>query len=252
ALPGLTAQHRSSPTSDNMSLPANKNPFTSVGKWTQALMDQIEINIDDIKETTSDFTRKKYPKNRYWKALVNFKHGKYEQRVIKMSDCDVPFIKSGTYGTEYIVARLQKVVGDAIVAKALEKDIVVSLQDKRAVSDENNWWATVNNTNGRIGIIDANGNFEPKDLGVVFIKTEQGVKLNLDVVFSIKLTLTDGRERTTRDAFNLVADCSRGAIMAIRQDIEPPTVEAAIPQQPASKNDVASQELCDALDSLIL
>ncbi|KAF5530701.1 hypothetical protein FNAPI_13495 [Fusarium napiforme] len=235
-----------------MSLPTNKNPFTSVGKWTQALVDQLDIEIDDIKETTSDFTRKKYPKNRYWKAQIKFKHGQYGIKIVKMNDCDVPYIKSATYGTKYILARLQKVVGDTIAAKALEKDIIVSLQDKRAVSDENNWWVTINNTNGRIGIIDSHGNFDPKDAGAVFAKTEQGMKLNIDLVFSIKLTITDGRDRTTKDAFTLVADCSRGAIQAIRQDIEPPAVEATIPQQAASKSDIASQELCDALDSLML
>lgn len=41
-----------------MSLPINKNPFTSTAKWTSQLIDQVKINIDEIRETTSDFARK--------------------------------------------------------------------------------------------------------------------------------------------------------------------------------------------------
>jgi len=252
ALPGLTNSSANPLSSRTMSLPTNKNPFTIVGKWTDDLIKQIEIKIDEINETTSDFTRKRHPNNRYWKAQVHFKHGKYEQRIIKMADCDVPYIKATNYGTDYIVARLQKAVGDAIVQEALKKDIVVSLQDKRAASDENNWWMTINNTSGRIGVIDKQGQFDPKDLGAIFTKTNEGVKLNLDLVFSIRLTITDKRERTSRDAFTLVADCSRGAITAARLDIQAPSVEASIPQQPASKEDIASAELIDMIDGLLV
>ncbi|KAJ5800063.1 uncharacterized protein N7518_002131 [Penicillium psychrosexuale] len=48
----------------------------------------------------------------------------------------------------------------------------------------------------------------------------------------------------------LIADCSRGAIKAINQDIEPPNVETQIPQQRASKQDVVGQDLLDAINNL--
>ncbi|PHH90156.1 hypothetical protein CDD83_4378 [Cordyceps sp. RAO-2017] len=233
-----------------MSLPTKKNPFVATGKWTLPLLEQLEIKIDDIAETTSDFTRIKNPTNRYWKAYIHFVSGKYESRIIKMCDCDVPYMKATNYGTEFIVARLQKVVGDAIKAKALEKNIVVDLSDKRAASDENNWWMTINNVNGRIGLIDGEGRFEPRDLGAIMNKTEAGVKLNLDLVLSLRLTLENKKDRDSRSAFNIVADCSRGAIIAARQDIEAPAVETGVPQQSASKEDVASQELVDMLSEL--
>lgn len=246
-LPGLTSNY-----TESMSLPAGKNPFHSTGKWNPANLKDIIVEIDEIKETTSDFTRKKNPKNRYWKASIKFKFGGYESRIIKMADCDIPFVKATNYGTDYIVARLQKAVGDKIVEEALKHNIIVNLQDKRAASNEHNWWMTINNTNGHIGIVDGSANFEPQDLGNIFAKTESGVKLNLDLVFSIRLTKTDNGDRTTKDVFNLVADCSRGSIKAIKQDIEAPAVEASIPQQPASKQDVAGQELLDAIAELSL
>ncbi|KJZ69349.1 hypothetical protein HIM_11260 [Hirsutella minnesotensis 3608] len=235
-----------------MSLTSGKNPFPNVGKWTPELLNRIQVEIDDVKETTSPFTRSKNPGNRYWKAYVHFKFEKFESKIIKMTDCDVPHIKASNYGTDFIIARLQKSVGDKIVAEALKKDIVVSLDDKRVPSDENNWWLTINNTSGRIGTINPRGEFDPKDLGAIFKATEEGVKLNLDLVFSLKLTLENKRDRSNVDKFSLVADCSRGAIRAIRQAVEAPSIDTAIPQQKASKDDVASQELVDEIDKLML
>ncbi|KHN93715.1 uncharacterized protein MAM_08428 [Metarhizium album ARSEF 1941] len=235
-----------------MSLPGGKNPFNSVGKWNLDNLKNVAVEIDEVKETTSDFTRRKNPKNRYWKAFIKFKSGPHESKVIKMYDCDIPYVKSTNYGTDYILARLQKVVGEKIVEEALKHNIVVNLQDKRAASDENNWWMTINNTSGRIGVVDSSANFEPQDLGAIFAKTEDGVKLNLDLVFSVRLTKTDNSDRASKDVFNLVADCSRGSIKAIRQEIEAPSVEASIPQQPASKADIAGQELIDAINGLLV
>ncbi|PHH59216.1 hypothetical protein CDD81_3558 [Ophiocordyceps australis] len=234
------------------SIPSNKSPFNIIGKWDREILDHIQIEIGDPKETTSDFTRKKNPNNRYWKAYVTFKYGKHDSRIIKMLNCDVPHIKSSNYGIEYIVANLQREVGDAIVEAAMKKDIIANMHDKRAASTDDNWWLTINNINGRVGLIDQLGEFEPRDMGMIFTKTESGIRLNLDLVFCLRLTIDEKRDRTSKDVFNVVADCSRGAIMAVRQEVQAPTVEAAIPQQRATKQDIASQELIDALDQLLI
>lgn len=254
-LPGLTKSSKAILNDLNMSqtkFSSNKNPFTTNAKWTPDLLKQISIVIDDPVETTSNFTRQRNPTNRYWKAQVHFEFDKFKQRIIKMADCDVPYIKATNYGSQFIVARLQKAVSDAIVAEALKKNIIITIQDKRAASDDNNWWTTINNIDGRIGTVDNAGQFEPKDLGAIFNKTQEGVKINFDVVLTIKLTTTDKRDKTSRDAFSLVADCSRGALIAVKQDIEAPQVETNIPQQPASKGDIAPQELTELIDQLLI
>ncbi|KAM4067447.1 hypothetical protein HRG_012263 [Hirsutella rhossiliensis] len=111
-----------------MSLNPSKNPFPNIGKWTPELLNQIEIVIDDVKETTSPFTRSKSPNNRYWKAFVHFKYATYESKIIKMSDCDIPHINAANYGSDFIIAKLQKCVGDKIAAEALKKDIIQAIQ----------------------------------------------------------------------------------------------------------------------------
>ncbi len=248
ALPGLTSSSRD--TNNVMSEKTGakgKNPFHSIGDWNLSNIKDIEVVIGEVNETTSKFTREKNANNRYWKAPVSFRttDGKYESKIIKMFNCDVPYMSSTNYGKDYIVARLNKIVGEKIAAAALEKNIIVDTSDKRAVSDENSWWLTVNNADGRMGLVDSHGEFDPKDLVKVFTNTEKGMKVNFDLVFNIKLAKTDKKDRSSKDAFNLVSDCSRGAVKALNQDIEAPPTEGAIPQQAASKQDVASQELID-------
>jgi len=161
-------------------------------------------------------------------------------------------MKASNYGADYVYACLQKCVGDAIVAAGMEKDILISLEDAKAASNDTQWWMTINGLGGRVGIVDANGQFESRDLQMILNKTEQGVQINFDLVFSLRLTLENGEDRKNQHAFRIVPDCSRGAIKALRQDIEPPSIDSQIPQQKAVKGDVASQELIDAIDALII
>lgn len=260
-LPGLTSEKQpktnikampSENDSKTSALPRNRNPFTTVAEWTPEKLSEIEILIHDLNETTSDFTRKRNPKNRYWKGKVSFKFGEYESNILKMSNCEVPYLKATNYGTDYFIARLQKPVADAIVSAAMKKDILATHVDPRVGASPNEWWMTINGISGRTGVVDSNGNFTPRDLHSILTKTESGVRVNLDLVFSLRLTIEGGQDRKNTNAFRIVPDCSRAAIKAVRQDITPPAVESQIPSQPAAKADVASQELIDALDALLL
>lgn len=252
ALPGLTrGSSTSQDTKANMSLPTDKNPFISVGNWTPQLLSQIEVKIGDPVETTSDFTRKRNPTARYWKASVEFRHKEFKSRIIKMNGVDVPYVKATNYGQDFIYARLQKCVGDAIVAAGLPKDLKVTTADKRVSSGAEEMWMTINGTAGRIGLVDASGNFDSKDVVAVFNKTQNGIKVNLDVVFNIRLQLVE-RDRTARDIFAISADCSRASIKAGNVEVEPPAVDGTVPQQQASRNDIASQELIDMFDNLLV
>lgn len=251
ALPGLATAENNI----NMSLTdrvKDKNPFAIVTEWTERYLQDIEIVISDLKETTSDFTRKRNPHHRYWKSNVSFKYKGKESRILKMAQCPVPYFKATSYGKDYVYASLQKPVCDAIIKAAMSKDIVVTGHDPKISGSDNEWWATINNLDGRVGTVDSNGNFEAKDLKMAFDKSELGARINFDLVFSIRLTLENGAERKPHDVFRIVPDCSRGAIKAIKQEIEPPNVETQIPQQGATKADVADQELMDSLNALLL
>jgi hypothetical protein len=253
ALPGLTSAKPPKMTEvSEDTLPKGKNPFLTTLTWTPELMKQIEVVISDLTETTSDFTRKRNPKNRYWKAKVSFKHGSYTSQIIKIGGCEVPYMKATNYGKDYFIASLQKPIADAIIASAMQKEIIVTKNDPKIHCPDNEWWATINGIAGRTGIVDGAGNFVTRDLDLILQKTEQGVLVNLDLVLTIRLTTTDGSERSSKSPFRIVPDCSRAAIKELRRDVQPPQVESQIPQQQAARGDVASQDLIDALDALLL
>ncbi|KAL4766738.1 hypothetical protein BDW60DRAFT_201843 [Aspergillus nidulans var. acristatus] len=252
ALPGLTA------TNNNLNMDLtlserikDKNPFASVSKWTEKFLDEVTIDISDIKETTSDFTRKRNAGHRYWKGSITFKYKNHSSKILKMSQCAVPFTKASNYGADYVYARLQKPVCDAIIKSAMSKGIVVTGIDPKVSGSDNEWWVTINNIAGRIGTVDAAGNFEAKDFRTALEKSELGALVNFDLTFAIRLTLENNADRKPHDVFRIVPDCSRGAIKFINQEIEPPSIETQIPQQKATKEDVADQELIDSLNALL-
>jgi len=168
------------------------------------MLSEVQVVLSGINETTSDFTRKSKPKNRYWKGKVTFKFGEFESQILKMSGCDVPYVKATNYGTEFLYASLQKPVADAIIASGLKKDIIISHVDPKINCPSNEWWMTVNGINGRTGVVDSSGNFSSRDLQTIFMKTEAGVKINFDLVFNIRLTLSDGDDRKPNSVFRIV------------------------------------------------
>lgn len=251
-LPGLVSEQQLYNYTSKMGekLPTGKNPFTQRGEWPKEILDQIEISVINLRETTSDFTRKRNPGKRYWRGDVNFKFEQFESRILKMANCPVPYHKNPTYGKDFIYANLQKSVGEAIVAACTKEGITATHFDKKISGTDKDWWATINNTDGSIGTVDSNGDFEPKDVQMIFDVTELGARINLDLVFSVRLTLDDGADRKPTDTFRVVTDCSRGGIKAIKQEVPPPQIETQIPQQRAARIDVADQGLLDAIAAL--
>lgn len=246
-LPGLSNEKQSKMSDP---LPKGKNPFNNRGDWTPEQLKQLNITVADLRETTSDFTRKRNPGHRYWKGQIIFKFDGFESRILKMNNCAVPYNKNATYGKDFIYANLQKPVADAIVAACAREEIIATHHDNKLSGTDQDWWATINGTDGRLGTVDQSGDFDPKDMKTVFDRSENGALFNFDLVFSIRLTIEGGRERRPNDSFRIVTDCSRGAVKAINQSIPPPFVESQIPQQKATRTDVASQELLDAIGAL--
>lgn len=62
-----------------------------------------------------------------------------------------------------------------------------------------------------------------------------GAQISVDIVFNVKLVLTDIKDRSSKSVFTLSPDCSHGAIKAIKVDVETLAIEASVPQQGASK-----------------
>lgn len=247
-LPGLT-----SAMSSQAAAPASarsKNLLSTVGEWTPELLSKIEVAVSDIEETTSEFTRRRNPKNRYWRGKIWFKQDGHSSRIIRMYNREVPYVKATNYGSSYVYANLQRCVATHIADACGKKDISVDTNDPKLFGAPEQWWCTINNLDKNIGIVDKDGNFMPKDAATILQKSELGMRVNFDLIFSIRLTVTEGRDRSAADKFRIVPDCSRASIKAINQEIEPPSVETQVPVQKATKADVASQELIDAIEAL--
>ncbi|KAL9122216.1 MAG: hypothetical protein Q9187_001233 [Circinaria calcarea] len=247
ALPGLTKNMASTSLPKALNTP---NPFESITNWTPELLQHVRIKITTPNETTSEFTRKNNPNNRYWKALVSFSIKDRESRVIKSARALIPYVDNANYGVDFCYATLNRSIGEAIRDAAAKQDINVTLDDARVASNSEQWWMSVNGIKGRVGVIDKDGSFDPKDLAQILKTSERGVMVNMDTAFSLSLSKGETKARNPQDVFHLKVDCSRAAIKAINQDVDAPATATAIPVQRAAKEDIASEDLMAQLSSL--
>jgi hypothetical protein len=228
------------------------NFFINNGNWSKSdVLNKVSVVIGEISETTSDFTRNKNPNKRYWKASVSFKHEQHTSPIIKFNKAGVPYYKSTNYGTSYVYAMLQPQIAHKIVDAGLaEKGIKIDASDPKISGTSDQWYLTINKVDNNIGVISSNGTFTSKNFAAILQKTEQGAYINFDIYFSLKCTVDGTRDRNAHDTWRIAADCSRGAIIAIREDIPLPIMNVAVPQQKASKEDIAPKELVDELEQL--
>lgn len=230
-------------------LPENKNPFETVSNWDAAKLAQIEVNVAEPVETTNDFTRSKKAAARYWSAEVRFKFRGYESKVVKMSQCGIPYIGSESYGGDYFYATVNKALVDAVAKAGNDAGLTIQPNDDKLPFTEDTPWKTINKAKGRAGVLDKSGSFHAKDLHGVFVKTEKGVGASIDVIFKLKAH-TEGAARTQRTPFKVVMDCSRCYIRSLRHEVEPPALETVVETMLATKADVAPDGLIDELEGL--
>lgn len=253
-LPGLTRENNMS-TSTDQKIPAGKNPFHVVTNWTPELLSKIEVVVEDPIETTNDFTRSKQKAARYWSGDVKFKFSdgkaEYESGVIKMSNNQIPYIKNESYGGGYFYATCNRAIGEAIRDAAAKKNINVVIDDEKAMSDTEHWWKTINKTDGRVGVLQQDATFVPKDFHQVLVKTESGISASIDVIVKLKFNSRSGKNfNPGKDAYRINFDCSRAVIRSLRNPIEPPPLQTSVEQVPVSRADVAAESLLNELDSL--
>lgn len=259
ALPGLT---RSQPSdmSDQVraKFPKGKNPFHMISEWTPEMLDLVDIQVSQPIETTNDFTRSKQRAARYWSSEVKFSYTdpdsnqEFTSGIIKMADNDIPRVDSPSYGGDFFYATCNRAIGDAVVAAAAKKNITVTIDDEKTVSNQNQWWKTINKAKNRIGVLQPSGNFEAKDIHKFMLKTESGLKVSLDVSIKLKFNTKDGSNIKPTSEFRIVFDLSRGLIRKLRNDVAPPAIETSVETAPVSRKDVASEELLDELNALDL
>lgn len=252
-LPGLARTDKMS--KDTAKIPAGKNPFHTISNWTPELLQQVEIVVDDAVETTNDFTRSKQKAARYWSADVKFRYNdgktEYESGVIKMTNNDIPYIKNESYGGGYFYATCNVNIGNAIRDAAAKKNVQVSTDDEKTMSSSEQWWKTINKAEGRVGILQKDGTFVPKDLHGILVKTESGIRASIDVTVKVKFNSKAGKNfNPNKDVFRIVFDCSRCTIKSLRNPVDPPPLESSVEQAPSSRTDIANDDLINELESL--
>lgn len=232
---------------------AVKNHFVNIGNWTPDKLKNLQVIIGPIKETTSSFTKKNSGENhRYWKAPIEFKYENMTSKVIKMAAVHVPYVEKQNYGKSYVMASLQRAIGDAIVKAGIASDITITLDSGNIKNPKESWWATINGIDGKVGIANGKADFVTTDLYSVFDRTnKKGVVANLDLVFHIKFATDDSSDRNNKSTFTIAADCSRMVLLTVGvPDMPSPPIDSVVPMQALSKQDVASQELVTQLMQL--
>ena len=251
-LPGLANQNSSMSLSK---LAAGKNPFYSITNWDEDSLRNVTVEVKKTIETTNDYTRKSKPSSRYWSSDVLFKYtdasGKeFSSKVIKMGICDIPYVPSESYGSNYFYANVNAAIVRKIVEAANDSQMNVSEYDKKLSSTEANRWFTINKSQNKVGTLDAKGTMNPRDLHEILVKTEKGVTATVDVIVKLKADDPNGSERSSRTPFHVNFDCSRATIKKRHTYIEPPPLESSVEQAPAQKSDIATDELIGELESL--
>lgn len=250
-LPGLTATEN---MSDKKKAP--KNIFLSTTKWTQELVDSIDVIVGDVKSTTNTFTLRNNPDARHWKADISFRHGDNASSILKEGNAPIPWNRGNTYGTDYIYVNLPIIIGRKVQAAVQAKGFKCKTEDDRLISDGDDWWKSVNTAAERNGVVKADASFEQRDIGSIFKVTKTGIVVNLDYIISVKLTklkseLGDAAEKLdNKDVFRLAIDASRVGLKQIKFDAPGPPLVPRIPTQRAAKDDIASDDLLEELSML--
>ncbi|KXT09111.1 hypothetical protein AC579_10197 [Pseudocercospora musae] len=239
-----------------MSTQATKTPaapgLTRINKWTPELVQDLEVIISPVKETTNEYTRNISPTSHYWQADVSFKLKDSEGRILRQAGVGIPYNRGATYGEDYAYCTLPRELGDKIAGAATAAGLRCKADDDRLPSTDTAWWKTINNMKDLVGVVLKSGDFENRDLEVLFEQTKMGVRANLDFCVSLKLSKTgpNSEKLEAKDEFRVVIDCSRVSLKEVEVDIEPPPIKARIPQAKAHKDDVAPDSLLDRLATL--
>lgn len=244
-------------TSDaRKAFPKNRNPFHVIKEWTPQMLELVEIRVGDAVETTNDFTKSKSKAARYWSRSVTFSYTdpetnkEYTSGVIRMTNNDIPWINNQSYGVGFFYATCNRAIGNAIVDAATKKSVTCTMDDEKTVSNENQWWKTINKAENRIGALEKDGTFVPRNIHDIMLKTEAGIKASLDVIVKLKFNTKDGSNIKPNSQYRINFDLSRGFIRGLRNDVAPPSIEASVETAPVSKTDIATDELLDELESL--
>lgn len=234
---------------------ASKGPFATFNRWTPELLNEITIKIGEPIASKPKLGGDD-KQARYWNSDITFQFGGFINEIIKVGGIEVPAMSSKNYGIEFLYAALPEFICDAICEAANKAGIKVTPNDPKIIPTNGVWWRVFNGCRNKIGIVATNGQFQPKPVNEIFSHTKQGILVNFDIVFKLRLTknVQKGQEtvteRTDDDVFVIVSECSRAALKDIEIDVIPPNLVARIATQPAARDDIAPAGMLEKLQKM--
>jgi hypothetical protein len=206
-------------------LPANKNPFTTFGAWSEDTLSQIEILMPALtgkNESTNELTRSTRPEARYWKAPIVFKYGNFTSTTMRFDNVPIPFHTGKGYGSNFIYLCLPGFVADKFSEAGKSRRPTV-VNEKSLQPDRNRWWKVANKVDDSFGIINGRTNkFQRKSLEVIFDATSSGITASVVLSFMFKAS-TDSMEPLKPTTSGTIAvNLERGFISATDVNVEMP------------------------------
>lgn len=213
--------------------------------------------IAGLTETTSDFTKAKNPRTRYWKGAVEFKAGDDKwAKIVTFPAASIPGNpgQNNAYGATYVYFGLP-IEMRAVIDKIIRDDgRTPDIDERRIVPDNACWWKISNEVSHIAGLLVGE---ELKWLKAtdIFAKTNQaGFKANLTVTFDVRAKTEDLGELRSDTPFTVSANIVRGIITSVGEDVNRPTLMVSTKVDPSAIRlttaDKATDDLLRALDVL--
>jgi hypothetical protein len=241
-----------SPTSGprvKKSLDPTRDPFSTVGDWTEKSFSEIKIIFTSLthkNESTNDLTRENRPEARYWKGPISFNYSSFSSQTLRFNNVQIPYYGGKGYGSSFVYIGLPGFVGSAFAdaGKVLRPTVV---QERSLVPDPQRWWKIANNVEGCFGSLDGRtGKFFAKSLATIFASTGKGVTANIVVKFNVKASTDEKQVLKPATPCTIAVEVVRAYIASVNVDIPAPTkaVRTKAKIEPlATSSDVATDDL---------
>ncbi|KAI6245623.1 hypothetical protein HI914_05971 [Erysiphe necator] len=238
--------------------PVKQDPFPTFGAWIPEHKNKLNVVIPSVKimtETTNDFTRKKAPKCRYWKHLIEFHYQSYSSYEIRLNNIKIPYFHGEIYAKQYVFMCLPMEIGSLLMSPA-KGGCKLQINDQEILPSLN-WWKYVNGTNGvadKFGIVDPMTRiFSSRDLASILKKTKMGIEANVILKFWCKASTTNNRDLSPSDVRTVGIELVRAYITKIKQDVSlPPSDRLVGSIQEVTRADLADKDLLAELKKLDL
>jgi hypothetical protein len=231
------------------------SPFDKIVDWDRETLKKIVIGLTVPVETTSEFTRKQKPTERYWKSTINFHYKSFESDKLRFSSIPVPYVPDkSTYGVSYAYGILNSYVKEAILSAAASVGMRVDCDDPKLVSNETQWWKTINKIERHVFSLRSNGHRDFVLVDQLMQGTEAGVQLSGGLMFTLKYSTTNNEDMPNGATYKIGVEAKELYVVAAGVAVAQPTyaVREKVPTSASKpvKSDAASDELLELLRNL--